>query len=190
MRHLQRCAYAGVFSLFLLSPVQASVLIGNVIHAEYDVNFLNYPDSNAFPDQFTVGPGVETIINVEHVTDLVVDFSDTSLVITLLTTLMNPDPTWGSTSQNGPKFSVVSGNPFPAIKSVTSTLKPLELGPVSVFLLDGALFVNWAGRSYQNGDTVTVSFETPLPAALPLFASGLTGLGFLGWWRRRKNGAI
>ena len=32
--------------------------------------------------------------------------------------------------------------------------------------------------------------ETPLPAALPLFASGLTGLGFLGWWRRRKNETI
>ena len=29
---------------------------------------------------------------------------------------------------------------------------------------------------------------TPLPAALPLFASGLGGLGFLGW-RRRKRGA-
>ena len=27
---------------------------------------------------------------------------------------------------------------------------------------------------------------TPLPAALPLFASGLGGLGFLGWRRKRK----
>src|SRR6185437_7006205 len=29
-------------------------------------------------------------------------------------------------------------------------------------------------------------FRTPLPAALPLFASGLGGLGFLGWRRKRK----
>ncbi len=30
---------------------------------------------------------------------------------------------------------------------------------------------------------------TPLPAALPLFASGLGGLGFLGWRRKRKAAA-
>jgi hypothetical protein len=31
---------------------------------------------------------------------------------------------------------------------------------------------------------------TPLPAALPLFASGLGGLGFLGWCRKRKATAL
>jgi hypothetical protein len=30
---------------------------------------------------------------------------------------------------------------------------------------------------------------TPLPAALPLFAAGLGGLGLLGWRRKRKNAA-
>jgi hypothetical protein len=29
--------------------------------------------------------------------------------------------------------------------------------------------------------------STPLPAALPLFAAGLGGLGLLGWRRKRKN---
>ena len=29
----------------------------------------------------------------------------------------------------------------------------------------------------------------PLPAALPLFASGLGAMGLFGWWRKRKNGA-
>ena len=28
--------------------------------------------------------------------------------------------------------------------------------------------------------------DTPLPAALPLFATGLGGLGLLGWRRKRK----
>ncbi len=32
--------------------------------------------------------------------------------------------------------------------------------------------------------------ETPLPAALPLFANGLGALGLLGWRRKRKNAAI
>jgi hypothetical protein len=33
------------------------------------------------------------------------------------------------------------------------------------------------------------SLETPLPAALPLFATGLGGLGLLGWRRKRKAAA-
>jgi hypothetical protein len=28
---------------------------------------------------------------------------------------------------------------------------------------------------------------TPLPAALPLFASAIGGLGFVGWWRKRAD---
>ena len=39
---------------------------------------------------------------------------------------------------------------------------------------------------YQ-GTNVT---NTPLPAALPLFATGLAGLGLLGWRRKRKAQAI
>ena len=31
--------------------------------------------------------------------------------------------------------------------------------------------------------------ETPLPAALQLFATGLSALGLLGWRRKRKNAA-
>jgi type VI protein secretion system component Hcp len=34
--------------------------------------------------------------------------------------------------------------------------------------------------------TVTPTGATPLPAALPLFASGLGALGLLGWRRKRK----
>ena len=29
--------------------------------------------------------------------------------------------------------------------------------------------------------------QAPLPAALPLFASGLGAMGMLSWWRKRKN---
>ena len=37
--------------------------------------------------------------------------------------------------------------------------------------------------------TYTGVSATPLPAALPLFASGLGALGLLGWRRKRKNAA-
>jgi hypothetical protein len=36
----------------------------------------------------------------------------------------------------------------------------------------------------------TVEAPTPLPAALPLFAAGLGGLGLLGWRRKRKAQAV
>ena len=35
----------------------------------------------------------------------------------------------------------------------------------------------------------TTSNETPLPAALPLFATGLGVLGLIGWRRKRKQAA-
>jgi hypothetical protein len=37
---------------------------------------------------------------------------------------------------------------------------------------------------------MTEQVETPLPAALPLFATGLGGLGLLGWRRKRKAKAV
>jgi hypothetical protein len=45
----------------------------------------------------------------------------------------------------------------------------------------------------SSGDSVSGNAlgpaSTPLPAALPLFASGLGALGLLGWRRKRKNAA-
>ena len=44
--------------------------------------------------------------------------------------------------------------------------------------------------TYQNETfTLTLVTATPLPAALPLFASGLSALGLFGWRRKRKNAA-
>jgi hypothetical protein len=55
------------------------------------------------------------------------------------------------------------------------------------------LFIIMLGLSDPNGAVINAPLEitpaasaTPLPAALPLFASGLGGLGLLGWRRKRK----
>lgn len=47
----------------------------------------------------------------------------------------------------------------------------------------GADVVGLSGHDYAT------PAATPLPAALPLFATGLGGLGLLGWRRKRKNAA-
>jgi hypothetical protein len=78
-------------------------------------------------------------------------------------------------------FAVLSDN-FPG--GFTDTISP-----------DGTtITLNWAGGSVTSGDvfdvTVGVTGATPLPAALPLFATGIGGLGFLGWRRRRKARAV
>jgi len=44
------------------------------------------------------------------------------------------------------------------------------------------------GSTIDSPGTWTVS-TTPLPAALPLFATGLGAMGLLGWRRKRKNAA-
>jgi hypothetical protein len=47
------------------------------------------------------------------------------------------------------------------------------------------LFLHPGPASFQL-DNFTTEIVTPLPAALPLFASGVGALGLLGWRRRRK----
>ncbi len=196
----RRLSLAGLASLFALTGLptlsQASTLVGNVIHGQYEFPSIGeeYPASNVSPDPFTVGDGVDAEFLIEGVTRLSIDFSASSLLITLNTTLT--DPTWTPTGQNGPVFSVESGNAFPTITSVLvnglgSPGLPCALPGMVVcsFLASDKLYINFAGWSYKDGDTVRVDFATspvPLPAALPLFAAGLGAMGIMGWRKKRK----
>jgi hypothetical protein len=51
---------------------------------------------------------------------------------------------------------------------------------------DNVLLASFTGQNTTFGGGQN---ETPLPAALPLFTSGLGALGLLGWRRKRKNAA-
>jgi hypothetical protein len=63
------------------------------------------------------------------------------------------------------------------------------------FLISGTLanvFDVWVKTSVGSGDMALTGSElsqTPLPAALPLFAGGLGALGLLGWRRKKKAAA-
>ncbi len=56
----------------------------------------------------------------------------------------------------------------------------------------GSCSLTWSGN-YDEFAGISVTYEyteiapVPIPAALPLFATGLAGIGFVGWRRRRNK---
>jgi hypothetical protein len=73
------------------------------------------------------------------------------------------------------------------------------LGPITVDILSStSLSLSWTDGAPITGPEVMLSGDflttpvtsTPLPAALPLLATGLGGLGLLGWRRKRKAQAV
>jgi hypothetical protein len=64
-------------------------------------------------------------------------------------------------------------------------------GPNGIAIYTPAL-ISQPGNDFNSGLEITYNFvsDTPLPAALPLFATGLGALGLLGWRRKRKAQAV
>ena len=165
----------------LAGGAQPATLVGNSISAEYDFPDLGTSLCTACfsPSTFTVGSGIETTLSISSSLPTF-DFSANQLVIDFVGGLgLNPG------TFNGPVFTVLSGNPFPAISSVSGILA------ADVFETGGKLALNWQSLSFTDGSQIVVTFvggtsATPLPAALPLFATGLGAMGLLGWRRKRK----
>jgi hypothetical protein len=113
--------------------------------------------------------------------------------------IQNPTPTgW-----NGPVlFDNTNGNAFSDWVVISDTLGQPGLGIsgrvdvmgiTSLLVAPGEIGVNWQGVPLQ-GEVVlgggSALVVTPLPAAFPLFATGLGALGLLGWRRKRKAAVI
>ena len=111
-----------------------------------------------------------------------------------------------NSSTNGEGWDVYGSNSNAALGSATLTLLYSDGQDESLhaltaynyyyFTYDGAGVHSGQGDNVLlrliTGQTITISTQnssTPLPAALPLFASGLGALGLLGWRRKRKNTA-
>jgi hypothetical protein len=100
----------------------------------------------------------------------------------LLNTVMEGDPGLNSVeyydtiSLPNSAFSLLaSGSP-----TVSLTLQGPGLGVL------GTTTFNAAALDFSTITINTIGTATPLPAALPLFATGLGALGLLGWRRKRK----
>ena len=82
----------------------------------------------------------------------------------------------------------MSSAAFPLVGDVSSTIIPIILIPGNPVDVSGRIFAfNANGDSALVGTWDITTSETPLPAALPLFASGLGALGLLGWRRRSRK---
>ena len=53
----------------------------------------------------------------------------------------------------------------------------------------GGIASGWLTASVTDPPTGDNVSQAPLPAALPLFASGLGAMGLFSWWRKRKSAA-
>jgi hypothetical protein len=75
-----------------------------------------------------------------------------------------------------------------------SRLGTASFGTVAVFgdiaIDDLRITLGTQGSSDNLDNIVLNAAAVPLPAALPLFATGLGALGLLGWRKKRKNAAL
>src|SRR5262245_56198506 len=192
-----------------LSGAAAATLLGDRIAGAY-----NFPcvgcDPNLLPpvltggtnyiystNPFVVTPGdVETVLTVnpghgDFTTNVM--FTGNSLILTITKDVFYIDDPF-----SGPVFTVLTGRSFGSITGVQVNRHCTPCSPIDAFLSGNSLFINWQGGGGIAGDTIEVDFSVgdpinpspvPLPAALPLFATGLSALGLLAWRRRRKAGA-
>jgi len=107
-----------------------------------------------------------------------------------------------SVSLSGAQPSAFFFNPLPIAGNcaggsltcaISITFSPIILGPNTANLTFQFLEVNAAGSPLAKPSVIVplsgdgIEATTPLPAALPLFATGLGALGLFGWRRRKAK---
>jgi hypothetical protein len=107
------------------------------------------------------------------------------------------DPSTGLPSWSDTACTSTSGKAPCATEMIFYSLDTLgalaDVGPVGFSQTAPHVTENADGTfSYTSplGNVFNGTSEVPLPAALPLFATGLGALGLLGWRRKRKAQAV
>ena len=175
------------FSLFAPANAQASSL---ELFTLEDVQ-AGGSDFIAFNGTFVFDPSTETVSNVDIVFTssqdaglpareeftVLLDFSDMLegqfARLTVEPADYGPGNYWD--------IQILFLNPLPSVGIDDTVIGGIISGDSERALYD----YGYNDTGYAVGEPLT----TPIPAALPLFATGLGGLGLLGWRRKRKNAA-
>ena len=188
--------FAAVALLTAVTATSAHAgFVGRTLNATYfDSGLVTpYPLATATPPTFTVGvpAAVETVVDVEGVTQITVDFTDTSLRFDFTTTLSGP--AWRTEPFNGLVFDRLAGSALSltsAIIDPSSTFAGFDASRVGWD--DNQLRINWSGLSYVNGTSLLINFTSaptsvPEPGSLALLGLALAGLAYSTRQKRKPR---
>jgi hypothetical protein len=191
-RVLRSLAWATAVA-FASSGVQAATLAGDTITVTLSDPASN-PPASLFTNTALVGAGVDLTLGGVTSWDFNAGALGNEFVITVGGGSFPGFHGIGGTTTLTLSNLNFSGGEVLTGFSVISSLFPVTVGPLTAtsvaFTFNEASFsgpVTFLDGDFITSPTVTV---TPLPTALPLFATGLGALGLFGWRRKRKAQAV
>ena len=167
-----------------ISSADAATILQHQTFTEFKENSLS-PLNLAF-NQFN--PGLGTLTQAQWSVD-------STIFGTFIPTAPNSVTDTASISVPGASststfVTTASGHPFPFGLTAQNAALPPYIGGGSIFAtftLTASCEAACTGEGWTGSVDLTYTYTptVPLPAALPLFASGVAGLGFLGWLKRK-----
>jgi len=165
---------AAAMTALCVSTASASTIGGDTIQLDY-----LYPNtSTVYQTNSVTVPGTAPIIYTGTAT-----FSSDLILLNSTCTTCG---SYVASAFNGVEITDQTNPLALSSWSVDATLTTMV--GFSEYISGGSIFVNWEGATFPAQVALSTS-ATPLPAALPLFATGLGLVGALGWRRKRKDAA-
>ncbi|MDZ3836245.1 MAG: hypothetical protein U0S49_02600 [Rhodospirillales bacterium] len=176
------------------APASAATLLGKQFSIGYylpDTGTL-YGAVSPNPVTATVGAGTEASFNVEGLLRIDVDMGASTIDVFYSKIGEYTNNGWSPNPFSGLIFNILGGDviDFTGISATPQAAMP-GFGSSRAGLSSSQITLNWEGLPYDNGggaSTVRAVHAqltpVPIPAALPLMAVALLGLGFIA--RRRQ----
>jgi hypothetical protein len=141
------------------------------------------------PTSFTASDGVDTITSADSLTVNNAPFPSALSTFPSFDIVTN---NLGQITQWAIALAYTNNNNFSdTIISISGILPAIDISYVWNYCnLPNCGEETFAGQGYTPGNwSASAVGATPIPAALPLFATGLGAMGLFGWRRKRKNTA-